>query len=491
MIVMKFGGSSLESAEAIRRVCGIVHTHLRSHPVVVVSALGKTTDRLVEMAREAAKGRGFEARKLLNEVQDTHFGIAGELLSKQRVEEVEKSFRNAFRELFGVIHDLSEDGRALTAEFSDYVVSFGERLSSELVAAALPEAGVPAAHLDARQMILTDNHFGAATPLLWETYARVRRAIAQTDSGVVAVLGGFIAATEDGSTTTLGRGGSDLTASLVGAALSVDEIQIWTDVDGILTCDPRVYGGGHRLRQISYAEASTMAGAGAKVLHPDSVRPAVRQQIPLVIRNSRRPQCEGTRIVPAVAPSGNRVKGIAVIQNLLLMAIRRPDVGDSSAPGALQEFLKRKSVGAAFIKRTDGLVYIGFPNTCLLREIEMEMNGCVQGQVMMNYSVITLVGAGLGNERGVAERAVSAVKGMNPIVFPGDEGDNSIGLAIPQRQTRRACMLLHREFFSHVDVRLFAAAAVEMVTDVVVEDALVSYAMRKTRMLARVNVFAR
>ena len=181
-----------------------------------------------------------------------------------------------------------DEGREVTPALLDEIASFGQRMSSQIVAAALEIGGVPSVHLDARQLILTDSRHTHATPLYWESYANWRE-IPYLGDGRVAVMGGFIGATKDGVTTTLGRGGSDLTASIVGAGISADEIQIWTDVDGMLTCDPRVFQGGYRLRSLSYQEAAALAGSGAKVLHPDTVTPAIRQRIPLVIRNSRRP----------------------------------------------------------------------------------------------------------------------------------------------------------------------------------------------------------
>jgi aspartate kinase len=273
----------------------------------------------------------------------------------------------------------------------------------------------------------------------------------------------------------------------------VEEIQIWTDVDGLLTCDPRVFSGGYRLRQVSYVEASTMAASGAKVLHPDSVTPAVRQQIPLVVRNSRRPHADGTWIVPAVAPSENIVKGIAVIQNLLLLAIRPPNLPDSaSMPDALQDFLQRRSVGAAFVKRTTDLIYAGFQNVPLMRKIEMELKGCVEGRVLTNYALITLIGTGAGGDRTIVNRAAAALKGMDPIEFHIESAGNCVSLAVPQRQSGRACELLHREFFSKVDANFFAPAFVEPAPSKLdragTVDPLVAYAIRKTRILTRTVV---
>lgn len=461
MIVMKFGGSSLESPEAVRRICAIVHSHHHRTPVIVVSAIGKTTDRLAEMAAEAAKGHGFAARQLLSQLQDVHFDFASELLDASRLQTTEQSFRKLFRELYGFIHDLSQEGCLLTPEISDSILSFGERLSSELIAAALLESGLAAQHVDARAFLITDTRFGEAAPHYWETFARIRRAFPLMLRDSTPVLGGFIAAAEDGRTTTLGRGGSDYTASLIGAALNADEIQIWTDVDGMLTCDPRVYSGGYRLRQISYQEASAMAFAGAKVLHPQTVLPAVRQRIPLVIRNSRRPHIPGTRIVPAVAECDNPVKGLAVMQNLLLLAIRGGEDANSATTSAtLQDFFNRKNLGAAFVKPHNGLVYVGFPSTLRLDQIETELNGCIlgciQGQALTNYCLVTLIGCGIGGNRFIADKAAAVCKGISMIDLNGGQPGASLSFAVPQQHCRQACELLHQEFFSKVDPDNFA-----------------------------------
>jgi len=195
------------------------------------------------------------------------------------------------------------------------------------------------------------------------------------------------------------------------------------------------------------------------------------------------------------------VKGIAVIQNLLLLAIRPSNLPDSaSTPAALHDFLQRRSVGASFVKRTTDLIYAGFQNVPLIRKIEMELKGCVEGcvvgcvegRVLTNYSLITLIGTGAGRVRSIVNRAAAALKGMDPIEFHGESADNSVSLAVPQRQSRRACELLHREFFSRVDASLFAPAFLEPVPSkmdrAATVDPLVTYAIRKTRILTRLNL---
>ncbi len=299
---MKFGGSSVESARAIQRVAAIVKRNLAANPAVVVSAIGKTTDRLLHIAEFAAQQDGQSAWRKLLALQVDHLNIASKLgLS------LEREIQSLFAELRGDVLEIASLA-SISPELWARVASFGERLSSLIVAGALEKAGVPSKHLDARKLIITGTR---TAPLLVESYAKIRRAIPCANRSLVPVLGGFIASTEDGTPSTLGRGGSDYTASLVGAAINAEEIQIWTDVDGMLTCDPRVLPGGFCLQTITYDEAEQMARLGAKVLHPETILPARKQRIPVSIRNSRNPLHPGTRISVSSDRQGV-VKSIAI-----------------------------------------------------------------------------------------------------------------------------------------------------------------------------------
>ena len=309
MIVMKFGGSSIASAAAIEWIGGIVQSHIDEQPVVVVSAMGKTTDRLLEAMHYAAQGSAYSSWRRLEDLRLYHFQETQRLLGADARVFLENRIAPKFRELHAILIEL-EEGKRLTPQVQDEVLSYGERLSSEIVAAAFDRTGMKVEHLDSVKLIVTDDRFTSATPLYWETYAKLRRTIPYLGE-TMAVLGGFIGATEDGVTTTLGRGGSDLTASTIGAGICAEEIQVWTDVDGMLTCDPRVLDAGHRLRTITYREAEEMARLGAKVLHPATAEPATRQRIPITIRNTRRPEIDGTKITAQSDGSSSIVKSIA------------------------------------------------------------------------------------------------------------------------------------------------------------------------------------
>src|SRR3984957_2236187 len=350
MIVMKFGGSSLESAGAIQQVASIVEQHLNQNPVVVVSAMGKTTDRLLEAARSAARGNSYAAWQQTEALRSMHSNEARGVLGQRAEPFLRDSVTPLFRELQVLLVELSE-GRPFPPEIQDQVASYGERLSSLIVAEALRHAGIHAAQVDARKVIVTDEQFTHATPLYWDTYARLRRTVALVARDRVVVMGGFIGSTSRGITTTLGRGGSDLTATLVGAGISADEIQIWSDVDGMLTCDPRVLAGGWRMREIGYEEAAEMARCGAEVLCPTSLEPALRQRIPIVIRNSRRPEVEGTRVVSKPRNAPGIVKCLACNAGMSVVHLRVRHRGMlSSITDGLADLFAREHVSVDLIQ---------------------------------------------------------------------------------------------------------------------------------------------
>ena len=258
MIVMKFGGSSLESPDAIRRVCGIVASRKEEHPVLVVSAHGSTTNRLLHAAQLARSGKRAEMEVSVGEIGAYHRNLADGVLSGDRRERAHADVAQHIAELLEVLRGVSVLGE-LTTRTADTVASYGERLSSRMMALAMEETGVPAQAVDSRTVLVTDDRHTQAQPHLPATYQRLAAVKAIVLDDILPVLGGFIGATEEGVTTTLGRGGSDYPASIFGAGLDADEIQIWTDVDGVLTTDPRVFDQVRLIRTISYAEAAELA----------------------------------------------------------------------------------------------------------------------------------------------------------------------------------------------------------------------------------------
>src|SRR5689334_9326858 len=300
---MKFGGTSVADPDAIKRLIAIVRHQIevqqraddQEAPVVVVSALAKVTDALVQVARDAEEGEAARATATLRELLARHVSVATAVTTASR-EKTIAAVTSAFEELIGLVHALAVL-REVSPRSLDAVLATGELVSSRIVAAAFADHRIPSAWVDARTVLVTDAEYNAAAPDMNETAERARERVgAHVSRAIVPVVGGFIGATANGVTTTLGRGGSDYSAAIFGACLDVHEIQIWTDVDGMLSADPRVVPTPVLVPQLSFNEASELAYFGAKVLHPSTILPAVDKNIPVRILNSRRPEVTGTRI---------------------------------------------------------------------------------------------------------------------------------------------------------------------------------------------------
>ena len=297
---MKFGGTSVADAAAFENVARIVAEQRDASPVVVVSAMSGVTDSLLAATTIAS----------LEETFRRHEAAARELLPGDKAEEFVEYVNNAAHRIAQLLEELGvETTRKAT---QDSIVAFGETLSSALLAEVLNERGVAARQVDARRCIITNEEYTCAAPLISETFSHSQQELRPfLETGVVPVLGGFIGATLSGATTTLGRGGSDYTAAIIGAALSASEIQIWTDVTGVLTADPRVVPEAQTIERLSYSEAAELAYFGAKVLHPKTIQPAIESSIPVRICNSRAPEERGTLVGPETETSPRTVKAIA------------------------------------------------------------------------------------------------------------------------------------------------------------------------------------
>ncbi len=465
MIVMKFGGSSLESASALARMTAIVSSQLERKPVVVVSAMGNTTDQLVAVSKDAASGHGYQVWRQIKELQEYHLNEAHRVVNSASMAWLETSLRRQFRDLHLMLLSAADEGCGLSPALRDEVLSYGERLSSEVVMAALQTRGIPAVQIDSRQVILTDAHHTQAKPLIWETYAKIRRVIPILGRDRVVVMGGFIGATEDGSSTTMGRGGSDLTATLVGAGICADEVQVWKDVDGMLTCDPKIMTGGYRLKAISYAEAAAIAKSGAKLLHPETVSPVIRQRIPIVIRNSRRPNVEGTSIVASALSGTNPVKCISGKQDLTVLEVQSntPSAAEAMAE-TLGSLCARHNVPVEFSAVAGNTFFLGVKNCARLESLEATLEtgiACTEARVHSNSALITLVGQGIGSTPGLPGRIAATLRNVPVVCIPDTESGLKLSLIVPQAEMKRSIGLLHREFFQQVDPTVFVESGTQ------------------------------
>ncbi len=455
MIVMKFGGTSVEATAAIERVAAIVQAHMNRRPVVVVSAMGRTTDQLLAIAADAAGGKREQALSALAALCDYHLREAAPLVCASDRKELEGLIEEHFRELAEIVKGLAALGE-LTPRSSDAIASYGERLSSQIVTLALRKCGIPCAHLDARRLIVTDRRHTQAMPLLEETYPRVAAALAGLGAGQVAVMGGFIGATPEGVTTTLGRGGSDFTAALVGTALGAEEIQIWTDVDGVLTCDPTLVPDAHAVKTISFDEAAELAYFGAKVLHPATVVPAREKNIPVRIMNSRRPEAPGTRIVADTVRCANTMKSVACKRNITVVNIHSTRM--LMAHGFLRrifEVFDRYETPVDMLATSEVSVSLTIDNPARLDEICAQLEPFAEVSVEKDQAILCVVGDNLRYTPGVAARVFGALQDVNVRMISQGASRLNLGFVVAAQDLPRAAASLHREFFAQLDPAVF------------------------------------
>jgi aspartate kinase len=455
MIVMKFGGTSVESREAITRITSIVKKYEERRPIVVVSAMGKTTNKLLAAASEAAAGRRDQALTIVDELRGQHL-THGLALAGSAAADLDRFIRTHFEWLDELVKGLSVVGE-LSDRSKDAIASVGERLSSLVVSFAFRAAGMPTQHVDARRVIVTDDRYTQASPLFDQTYANLAEKVVPVAEHSVVVMGGFIGSTKDGITTTLGRGGSDYSAAIIGAGVDAEEIQIWTDVDGMLTADPRIIPGGHRVKSISFAEAAEMAFFGAKVLHPATVLPAVEKNIPVLILNSKRPEIDGTRITLDAAPCTNPVKSISCKRDITILNVRSTRM--LMAHGFLRrifEVFDRYQTSVDMLSTSEVSVSLTLDNTENLNSIREEVRQFAEVTVEEKQAIVCLVGENIRHTPGIAGRAFQVLANKNIRMISQGASLLNLGFVIADADLTDAVAALHKEFFSTLDPAVFA-----------------------------------
>ncbi len=455
MIVMKFGGTSVESAAAITRVAGIVRAREARRPVVVVSAMGKTTNKLLAIAAAAIGGKREEYIRQLHDLRDYHSREARLVVPLADRAELDRFLDEQFQELTELVKGLAVLGE-LTPRSIDAISSYGERLSSYIVTLGFRHFGMPAEHVDSRDVLITDKRHTQAAPNFPETYARLSKIIPPLAAHSVVVMGGFIASTEDGVTTTLGRGGSDYTAAIVGAGLDAEEIQIWTDVDGMLTADPTILPGGHRVKTISFAEAAELAYFGAKVLHPATVVPAIEKNIPVMILNSRRPDVPGTRITAESVHCENVVKSIACKRKITTVNIHSTRM--LMAHGFLHrifEIFDRYETPVDMVATSEVSVSLTIDNTRHIDLILGDLRQFAEATVEHDSVIVCLVGENIRHTPGVARRVFNSLDGINIRMISQGASLLNISFVVAETDLLRTVAALHEEFFATLDPNVF------------------------------------
>ncbi len=449
MIVMKFGGTSVEDAGAIRNVVSLVRRERERPTVVVLSAISGATNALLKSAHYAVEGKHDEAIVLLNELLERHVTVTENIIDdRSTVQQIIFSQRKKFEELKNLCHGIAILGE-LTNRSLDAIASVGELLSSQIVSEAVGVAGLPVQLVDARTFMVTDDRFAAAAPLFDQIAEKTKAVIAPTlASGKIVVTQGFIGATVRGITTTLGRGGSDYSASIIGAALDAEEIQIWTDVDGVLTADPRIAPLAQKLKVISFREASELAYFGAKVLHPNTILPAVKKGIPVVVLNSRRPDSSGTRIVAAPPRTMVAVKSIAAKKGITVVNIQSSRM--LMAYGFLESIFSvfsRHTTPVDLVSTSEVAVSLTIDTTAHLPEIVTELERFAEVSIYENKAILCVVGDQMSTTAGVADRIFRALGDVSAMMISQGASEINMSIVIDESQVLPAVQRLHKEFF--------------------------------------------
>ncbi len=432
--IMKFGGTSVEDASAFRNVAAVVKTAVPLRPVVVVSAIGGFTNALLTSVQKAIGGDARAATRSLDPDLKRHVAIARELLNPESCAAFELTVAVTRREI-RQLHKIIALHPVTHPPLQDEIVAYGEQLSAQLLAAVLRESNLAARYVDARRCLRTDDNYGNAAPLP-ETAAATRTELLPVlESSKIPVLGGFIGSTDKGVTTTLGRGGSDYTAAIIGAALEAREIQIWTDVSGVLTADPRIVNKARTIPLLSYQEAAELAYFGAKVLHPKTIQPAIDCRIPVRVCNSRAAGDAGTLIVAESAATPQTVKAIAHKSGITTVQVTSARMlGAYGFLRALFEVFDRHRTAVDVVTTSEVSVSLSIDNAGALPELISDLEELGAVEVEEHRTIISIIGEGLRSTPGIAARIFSEISDINVSMI--SVGASSVNLTFMVDESR-------------------------------------------------------
>ncbi|MDR2053759.1 MAG: bifunctional aspartate kinase/homoserine dehydrogenase I [Treponema sp.] len=459
MLVLKFGGTSVGNACALGKTADIINDaeHGKRVRVVVVSALSGITDGLIEAARSAARGED-SGDAAIKAMEGRHREIAASFLDGKNRETADGYIAGIFAELKRIL-----DGiyivRELSGRVLDYVMSFGERLSAFLLALILCARGTEAEYLDSRELIRTDDNFGAARFSPQASYANIRAYLEKHPA--LQIAAGFIGSADNGATTTLGRGGSDLSAAIYGAAVDAEAVEIWTDVDGILTANPKLVKNAFKIETVSYEEAMELSHFGAKVLHPPTVKPALQKGIPIRIRNTFNPGDSGTLIASGAAENPFPIRGISSLSNVTLIRLQGSGmVGVAGFSSRLFGALARKNISVILITQSSSEYSICFavePSSAyaaaaaLIEEFDREITaGSIDPPVVEpGLSIIAVVGSRMKSTFGISGKVFHALgrNGINIIAIAQGSSELNISAVISRQDEAKALNAVHEAFF--------------------------------------------
>ena len=440
MVVLKFGGTSVRDPQMIRAVVAIAESRLSESPVLVSSAMGSTTDDLVEIARLASSGDHDGAFDVLEQLAASH-RVAAEELAGSATETVLSRLNDLLSELEGLVQGVFLI-RECSPRSADAILSFGERMSTLIITAAAAAAGVSAELVDARTVIRTSSDFGAADPDMEKTAKMAGEAITPRP-GHLYVTQGFVGSNENGVTTTLGRGGSDFSATILGAVLGAGRVEIWTDVDGIMTSDPRVIENATTLASVTYEEAAELAYFGARVVHPSTIVPAVDRGIPVFVKNTRYPDRTGTRIQGAPSEAG--VRAIASKSGITLVTIRSSRMLNAYGfLSAIFAVFARHRIPVDLVATSEVSVSMTLDRSMGQAALE-ELQELGDVSVEPGRAIVCLVGRDSFRDPGLLSRAFGSLGDLDVRMISLGSSDINLSIVVSDDQRDEAVKLLHRE----------------------------------------------
>ncbi|MDX1617335.1 MAG: aspartate kinase [Balneolaceae bacterium] len=443
MRILKFGGSSVQDADAIRQVKDIITRKLEEDQLaVVVSAFRGVTDLLEEAVEMAAAG-DQDYNSILEEIEHRHNGVIKELLSIQKQSRTLARFKMMFNELDDVLHGVSLT-RELTDRTRDFVLGFGERFSAFVISQYLTDQQLQADYVDAREIIITDKKYGSARVQLDATYSTINAYFEEVEKDHVQVVTGFVASTKSGESTTLGRGGSDYTASLLGAALDADAIELWTDIEGFMTADPRKVKRYFVIPHLSYEEAMELSHFGAKVVYPPTMQPAMKASIPILIKNTFKPDQEGTTISTESKSGESVIKGISSIDNVTLLTIRGSGmIGVTGVASRIFSALADANVNIIMITQASSEHTVCFAvlphqaddaREAIETEFRYELRDGIidEIQVEKELSIVAIVGDDMRHTPGISGRVFQSLgrNGINVVAIAQGSSERNISVVV-------------------------------------------------------------
>ena len=453
MIVIKFGGTSVGDAQRVANAIDIVAARRAQKPIVVVSALSGVTNDLVAASEAARACDGEKVDRIIAAVRQRHEDVAVQLVQQKMdfFESFTKQLDKQIEQIHTILRGIALLGE-ITARAKDKVVAIGEKLSSVLFAYSMMMRAVPGEHVHSEDVVITDARFGEASPLMDETRKAAQATLVPlVERNLVPVMGGFIGRTRDGATTTLGRGGSDYSAAIVGAAIGAEEIQIWTDVDGMMTCDPRLISEARVIERISYVEAAELAWFGAKVLHPKTIAPAVERNIPVRVLNTHNVSSPGTLVTRDGDTRGDGPRAVALKKGVTVLHMTSSQMlGAHGFLARLFAIFEQLEVSVDLITTSEVSVSVTIDDKHNLELLVERLAPIATVEVLENRCIVAIVGRNLMSDTGVGSRVFEAMQNIPMSMFSLGTSGLNLSIVIEEKDAERAVKSIHGALFETV-----------------------------------------